>query len=66
MSKQLGITRSKSTKEAQEKTMKQAQSQKYRQQSDIIDITLLPPSVVYILRLSGQFLVFFYKKILSI
>ena len=38
------ITRSKSTKETQEEAVKQAQSQRYRHQSDVIDITLLPPS----------------------
>ena len=43
MSKQSAITRSKSTKATQEKAVKQAQSQQYRHQSDIIDITLLPP-----------------------
>ena len=45
MSKQSAITRSKSTKETQEEAVKQAQSQQYRHQSDIIDITLLPPSL---------------------
>ena len=42
MSKQLHI-HSKSRKETQEEAVKQAQSQQYRHQSDIIDITLLPP-----------------------
>ena len=37
------LTLSKSTKEAQEKAVKQAQSQQYRHQSGILDITLLPP-----------------------
>ena len=44
MPKHSAITRSKSTKETQEETVKQAQSQQYKHQSDIIDITLLPPS----------------------
>ena len=43
MSKQSAITRSKSTKETQEEAVKQAQSQQYRHQSNILDITLLPP-----------------------
>ena len=43
MSKQSAITRAKSTKETQEETVKQAQSQQYRHQSDILDINLLPP-----------------------
>ena len=45
MSKQSAITRSKSTKKTQEEAVKQAQSQQYRHQSDIIDITLMPPSL---------------------
>ena len=45
MSKQSAITRSKSTKETQKEVVKQAQSQQYKHQSDIIDITLLPPSL---------------------
>ena len=45
MSKQSPIARSKPTKETQEQVVKQAQSQQYRHQSDIIDITLLPPSL---------------------
>ena len=44
MSNQSAINRSKSTKETQEQAVKQAQSQQYRHQSDILDITLLPPS----------------------
>ena len=44
MSKQSAITRSKSSKETQEEAVKQAQSQQYWHQSDILDITLLPPS----------------------
>ena len=44
MSKQSAITHSKSRKETQE-SVKQAQSHQYRHQSDIIDITLLPPSL---------------------
>ena len=43
MSKQSAITRSKSTKETQEEAVKQTQSQQSRHQSNIIDITLLPP-----------------------
>ena len=43
MSRQAAITRSKSTKETQEEAVKQAQSQQYRHQSNILDITLLPP-----------------------
>ena len=43
MSKQSAITRSKSTKETLEEAVKQAVSQQYRHQSDIIYITLLPP-----------------------
>ena len=43
MFKQSEIIRSKSTKDTQEKAVKQAQSQQYRHQSDIIDITLSPP-----------------------
>ena len=49
MSKQSAITRSKSTKETPEKAVKQAVSQQYRHQSDIIYITLLS-------RLSTQYL----------
>ena len=45
MSKQSAITGSRSTKETQEEAVKQAQSQQYRHQSDIIDITLMPPSL---------------------
>ena len=45
MSKQSAITRSKSTKKTQEEAVKQAQSQQYRHQSDITDITLMPPSL---------------------
>ena len=45
MSKQSAITCSKSTKETQKKAVKQARSQQYRHQSDIIDIILLPPSL---------------------
>ena len=43
MSNQSAINRTKSTKETQEQAVKQAQSQQYRHQSDILDITLLPP-----------------------
>ena len=43
LSKQSGLSRSKSSKETQEETVKQAQSQQYRHQSNILDITLLPP-----------------------
>ena len=43
MFKQSEIIRSKSTKDTQEEAVKQAQSQQYRHQSDIIDITLSPP-----------------------
>ena len=43
MSKQSAITLSKSTKQTQEEAVKQAQSQQYRHQSNILDITLLPP-----------------------
>ena len=46
MSKQSAFTRSKSTKETQEEPVKQAQSQQYRHQSDIIDITPLPSSLI--------------------
>ena len=46
MSKQSAITHSKLTKEIQEKAVKQAQSQQHRHHSDIIDITLLPPSLI--------------------
>ena len=46
MSKQSAFTRSKSTKETQEEVVKQAQSQQYRHQSNIIDITLLPSSLI--------------------
>ena len=42
MSKHSAFTRSKSTKETQEEAVKQAQSQQYKHQSDIIDIILLP------------------------
>ena len=49
MSKQPAITHSKSTKETQEEDVQQAQSQQYRHQSDIIDITLLPrASILYL------------------
>ena len=41
MSKQPPISQSKPTEETQEQVVKQAQSQQYRHQSDIIDITLL-------------------------
>ena len=41
-SKQSVFTRSKSTEETQEEALKHAQSQQYRHQSNIIDITLLP------------------------
>ena len=48
MSKQSGLSRSKSSKETQEETVKQAQSEQYRHQSNILDITLLsPPSTLY-------------------
>ena len=43
LSKQPGLSRSKSSKETQEETVKQAQSQQYRHQSNILEITLLPP-----------------------
>ena len=43
MFKQSEITCSKSTKDTQEEALKQAQSQQYRHQNDITDITLLPP-----------------------
>ena len=43
MPKQSAITCTKSTKKTQEEAVKQAQSQQYRHQSDIIDIPLLPP-----------------------
>ena len=46
MSKQSAFTGLKSTKETQEEPVKQAQSQQYRHQSDIIDITLLPSSLI--------------------
>ena len=42
-SKQSGISRSKLSKETQEEAVKQAQNQQYRHQSNILDITLLPP-----------------------
>ena len=45
MSKQSAITHSKSTKETQEGAVKSIKSQQYRHQSDITDITLLPPSL---------------------
>ena len=45
MSKQTAITRSKSTKEAQEEAVKRTRSQQYRHQSDITNISLLPPSL---------------------
>ena len=45
MSKQSAITRSKSTKETQEEAVKQAQSQQYIHQSDIIDISMLPSAL---------------------
>ena len=45
MSEQSAITRSKSTKETPEEAVKQTQCQQYRHQSDITDITLLPPSL---------------------
>ena len=49
MSKQLAVTRSKSIKETKEETVKQPQTQQYRHQSDILDITLLPPpSTLYL------------------
>ena len=48
MSKQSAITCSKSRKETQEEAVKQAKSQQYRHQSDIIEITLLPPSTPHL------------------
>ena len=45
MSKQSAFTRSKLTKETQEQAVKQAQSQQYKDKSDIIDITVLPSSL---------------------
>ena len=45
MSKQSAITRSKSTKGTQEEAVKRTKSQQYRHQSDITDISLLPPSL---------------------
>ena len=46
MSKQSAFTRSKSTKETQDEAVNQAQSQQYKHQSDITDITLLPSSLI--------------------
>ena len=43
MSKQSAIISWTSTKETQEEVLKQAQSQRYRHQSNIIDIILLRP-----------------------
>ena len=55
MSKQSAITLSKLTKETQEKAVKQTQSQQYRHQSGILDITLLPPpSTPYLFRTTLQ------------
>ena len=49
MSKQLAITHSKPTKETKEETVKQAQSQQYGHQSNIIDIALFPsPLTLYL------------------
>ena len=49
MCKQSTITCSKSAKETQKESVKQAQSQQYRHQSNILDITLLPPpSTLYL------------------
>ena len=63
MSKQSAITRSKSTKETQEEDVKQAQSQQYRHQSDIIDITLLPQaSILYLFHTPLQSPHFDFKK----
>ena len=45
MSKQSAFTRSKLAKETQEQAVKQAQSQQYKDKSDIIDTTLLPSSL---------------------
>ena len=50
MPKQSAITRSKSSKGTQEEAVKQAQSQQYKHQSNILDITLLPPpSTLYLI-----------------
>ena len=43
MPKQSSIYRSESTKKTQEEAVKQVQSQQYKHQSDILNITLLPP-----------------------
>ena len=45
MFKRLAITHSKSIKETQEVVVKQTQSQQYRYQTNIIDITLLSSSL---------------------
>ena len=50
MSKQSAMTCLKLSKETQEEAVKQAQSQQYRHQSDILNITLLPPtSILYLI-----------------
>ena len=55
ISKQSTINHSKLTKEIQDKAMKQAQSQQHRHHSDIIDITLLPPSLtLYLIHIRLQ------------
>ena len=51
MPKQSAITRSKLSKGTQEEAVKQAQSQQYKHQSDILNITPLPPpSTLYLIR----------------
>ena len=55
MSKQSGVSPSKSSKETQEEGVKQAQSQQYRHQNNILDITLLPPpSTLYLIHTPMQ------------
>ena len=54
-SKQSVFTRSKSTEETQEEALKHAQSQQYRHQRNIIDITLLSSSLtLYLFHTSLQ------------
>ena len=63
MSKQSAITCSKSAKETQKEAVKQAQSQQYRHQSNILDITLLPPpSTLYLFHSPLQSPLFDFKQ----
>ena len=63
MSKQSAITCSKSAKETQKEAVKQAQSQQYRHQRHILDITLLPPpSMLYLFHSPLQSPLFDFKQ----